>query len=145
GQAPAVSDAVRVATGAASGPAVAAVGVDDDGGMLVYAELAKLPSMPAVADGKVLDDLLKRMGCGARILLTKPLPLALGGDTDLGGGAVHRPSGPNAVRFERIDAAGGRRILTDTPIVPFGTWYPLQQKRIRYFKKPEAAAADATE
>jgi hypothetical protein len=80
------------------------------------------------------------------VLLARPLALALGGDTDLAGAAVRPPSGGGVVRLERVDAAGGRRIFTETPIVPFSTWYPLQQKRIRYFKKPEqAASADGAE
>lgn len=134
--APPVPDAVRVATAEpASATAVAAVGVQDDGGMLIYAETKG----GAAIDGKVLDALLKRLGCGSRILLNKPLTVALGGDTSLAGEAVHAPSGPNAVRLTRVEAAGGRRFFVDTPIVPFDVWYPLQQKRIRYFKKPREA------
>jgi hypothetical protein len=39
-----------------------------------------------------------------------------------------------------VEAAGARRIFEDTPTVPFDVWYPLQQKRIRYFKKPQQDA-----
>ena len=77
------------------------------------------------------------------MLLAKPLTLALGGDTDLAGAAVHPPQGPTAVRLARVDAPGGRRFMEQTPIVPFDTWYPLQAKRIRYFKKPKSEAAEA--
>ena len=40
------------------------------------------------------------------------------------------------MRLSRAEAAGARRIFEDTPVVPYETWDPLQQKRIRYFKKP---------
>ena len=75
------------------------------------------------------------------MLLQQPLPIALGGDTDLAGAAMHPPAGPHVVRLLRAEAAGGRRIFEDTPIVPFQTWYALQAQRIRYFKKAEAPAS----
>jgi hypothetical protein len=43
------------------------------------------------------------------------------------------------VKLARVEAPGAKRIFEDTPIVPFDVWYPLQQKRIRYFKKPADA------
>jgi hypothetical protein len=151
---PPVPEAVRLASGEAPGKAgIAALGVNDEGGMLFYVEVeapvtmgpqaapnpappASAPQQPNPADAKVLDALLKKLGCSTRLSLAQPLPLALGGDSDLGGKAVHSPSGAGAVRLVRTEAAGGRRMFEDTPIVPFDVWYPLQQKRIRYFKKP---------
>lgn len=136
---PPVPDAVRLATGEAgnAGAAVAALGVNDEDGMLIYAELAKVPEPATAADAKALDALVKKLGCSSRILLARPLAIALGGDTDLAGGAVRAPSGAGAVRLLRTEAPGAKRIFEDTPIVPFSTWYPLQQQRIRYFKKPQ--------
>ena len=131
-----VPDAVRIATGHASGAGVAALGVEDEGGMLVYVELP----VAAAANGHALEELLKRLGCSSRVVLDHPLRVALGGDTDLGGVAVRAPSGAGAVRLDRVDAANGRRLFESTPIVPYDTWYPLQQKRIRYFKKAPGAA-----
>lgn len=141
---PPVPDAVRLSSGSGPGSAVAAVGVEDEGGMLLYAELTPPPATPSPADEKLLVALLKKLGCSTRLVLSHPLSIALGGDTDLGGGAVRPPSGPAAVRLSRMEAAGARRVFEDTPVVPFDVWYPLQQKRIRYFKKPqeEAPAAD---
>ncbi len=146
GKEPPVEGALRLATGtSATQTAVAAVGVLDVDGMLLYAELAT--SGPAPADaGKKLDELLAHAGASSRVLLAKPLALALGGDTDLAGTAVHPPSTPTAVRLSRIEAPGAKRFQEATPIVPLTTWYPLQAKRIRYFKKPkaeEAAGGDA--
>jgi hypothetical protein len=133
GSTPPVPDAVRLASGEAPGKGgVAAVGVTDEGGMLVYLEIeAGADPQKPDADAKVLDALLKKLGCSTRLALLKPLAMALGGDTDF--------AGPNAVKLTRVEAAGAKRIFEDTPVVPFDTWYPLQQKRIRYFKK----AADA--
>jgi hypothetical protein len=134
---PPVPDAVRLSSGEPPGKgSVAALGVSDEGGMLYYVEVLAPPPQPNAADAKILDQLLKKLGCSTRLSLAQPLSIALGGDTDLGGTAVRPPSGPGAVRLSRAEAAGARRIFEDTPVVPYETWYPLQQKRIRYFKKP---------
>jgi hypothetical protein len=138
-----VPEAVRLASGAAEpGPAVAAIGVNDEDGMLVYAELSAPPAAPAAADGKLLAELLKKAGCSSTVFLKAPWSMALGGDTSLAGAAMHPPSGATAVRLARVQAPGAGRFFEDTPIVPFDKWYPLQQKRIRYFKKPKSEAAD---
>jgi len=158
--APPVPGAIRLASGRASsgvGSAAAGLGVEDEGGMLVYAEIvggaavtaaaaparsaepaAAAPPAPDPRDAKVLDDFLKVLGCSSRALLPGRLSLALGGDTDLGGTATHPPVGPGVVRLVRTEAPGAGRIFEDTPVVPHDTWYPLQQKRIRYFKKPKS-------
>lgn len=146
GNEPPVEGALRLATGTtATQSAVAAVGVLDVDGMLLYAELATNgPAPPDVA--KKLDELLAHAGASSRVLLAKPLTLALGGDTDLAGNAVHPPSTATAVRLSRIEAPGAKRFHEATPVVPLTTWYPLQAKRIRYFKKPkteEAGGGDA--
>ena len=133
---PPVPDAVRLSSGEPPGKAsAAALGVSDEGGMLYYVEVLAPPQEPSAADAKILDQLLKKLGCSTRLSLAQPLPIALGGDTDLGGTAVHPPTGAGVVRLSRAEAAGARRIFEDTPVVPYETWYPLQQKRIRYFKK----------
>jgi hypothetical protein len=138
--APPVADAVRVASGEQAGKeGAAALGVTDEGGMLVYVEVEAPPPQASEADAKLLDGLLKKLGCSTRLSLARPLAIALGGDTDLAGAATRAPSGPSSVRLARVEAAGAKRIFEDTPIVPFDTWYPLQQKRIRYFKKPADA------
>ncbi|WP_437581748.1 hypothetical protein [Sorangium sp. So ce887] len=153
---PPVRGAVRIATGAdGSAGAVAALGVNDEDGMLIYVErvAAGPSSAPDAAlspdasappptpvdprDAKLLQDFLARLGCSSRIYLSRPLSVALGGDTDLSGAAVHPPSGPRAVRLTRAEAPGAGRMFESTPIVPHSVWYPLQQKRVRYFKKPK--------
>ena len=140
-----VPDAVRLASGAADpGAAVAAVGVNDEDGMLVYVELVTPPQAPTAADGKLLSDLLKKAGCSTHVFLKAPWSLALGGDTSLAGAAMHPPAGAGAVRLARVTGAGAGRFFEDTPVVPFDKWYPLQQKRIRYFKhaKQESGGDD---
>jgi len=168
---PPVAEAVRVASGLTEAPtATSALGVNDEDGMLIYAEVQAPPGArpapaPAGSGGpagsaspaapepdrgtaegaRQLDALLKKLGCSTRMLLQQPLSIALGGDTDLAGAAVHPPAGPHVVRLLRAEAAGGRRMFEDTPIVPLQTWYALQAQRIRYFKKAEApAGGDAT-
>lgn len=138
-----VPEAMRLAAGVADpGAAVAALGVSDEDGMLVYAELSSAPQAPSAADGKLLADLLKKAGCSSHLFLKAPWALALGGDTSLAGAAMHPPSGAGAVRLARTQAPGAGRFLESTPIVPFDKWYPLQQKRIRYFKKPKQEAGE---
>ncbi|WP_437642153.1 hypothetical protein [Sorangium sp. So ce854] len=151
-----VRGAVRIATGrASSAGAVAALGVNDEDGMLIYVERAAPgpSSAPAPAlspdasappaapvdprDAKLFHDFLAKLGCSSRIYLHRPLAVALGGDTDLSGAAVHPPSGPRAVRLTRAEAPGAGRMFESTPTVPHSVWYPLQQKRVRYFKKPK--------
>ncbi len=143
------ADAVRIAFGApmekTPAAASAAVGVNDEEGMLVYADLAPGGAPASAADAKMLDALLKSLGCGQRLMLATPPVLALGGDTDLAGQAMHAPQGPGAVRLLRGEAPGAKRIFEDTPIVPLSVWYPLQQHRIRYFKKPQGAEDAADE
>jgi hypothetical protein len=152
---PPVAGAVRLASGKAEGgQAMAAVGITDDDGMLVYVERplaaaaaprpagsAAVPE-PALGDAAPLVDVLAKLGCSTRILLARSLAPALGGDTGLAGEAVHAASGAGAVRLARSRAPGVQRFFEDTPVVPFKVWYPLQQHRVRYFKKPAEAAPE---
>ena len=155
GPTPPVPDAVRLASGeagqGAAAIAIAAAGVSDEGGMLFYVEIESGPASPAppsppsAADGKVLGELLKKLGCSTRILLARPLSVALGGDTDLAGNAIRPPAIAGAVRLLRAEAAGAKRVFEDTPVVPLDVWYPLQAKRIRYFKKAPGAETPAAD
>lgn len=165
GERPPYEGSVRVATGrsaAATTEGFAAVGVEDESGMLVYVTWDDAPrgrrptkgpdpggdagaegtAVAAAADASALLALLEKMGCSQRVALAHPIDLALGGDTDLRGAAVFAPKGRDVVRFVRAEAPGGRRILVDTPVVSMKEWYPLHQHRVRYFKKTETAASD---
>jgi hypothetical protein len=123
-----------VVSGAAPGElkkARAALGVERDGGMLIYVELQT--DEPVAS--KELVALLDAMKVHDVLLLDARLPIALGGDTDVLGGAVRLPDSPAQQRWLRRPGAGGRRMFPSTPVVPFKEWYPLQARRIRYFKK----------
>ncbi|MEM1031138.1 MAG: hypothetical protein AAGN82_12370 [Myxococcota bacterium] len=136
----AVGPAVRIASGTAlaeaSAPVIAVAAVQDDAGMLVYAEAAA--PLPAAA---WRDWLSARLGVGEEALaLAAPLPLALGGDTDLSGRGV-RLAAP--MRLVRKAGPGAGRMFVDTPVVPLATWHPLQARRIRYFKKKKKKKEDS--
>jgi len=107
---------------------VAAIGVQDQDGMLVYAEVqeGRRPGQ----DGSLLARLLDSLGCSSRILLNQPLLPTFGEDPGKGDERFER-----VVHFVRTEAPGARRIFTDTPIVEASEWVPLQRRRIRYFKK----------
>jgi hypothetical protein len=117
--------------------ALAAVGVRKASETMIYAEIATSPR--AGADGALLTSLLQRLGCENPVLLERPLGVAVGGERDLSGHAL--PRAKTALRLVRRTAPGARRIFEDTPIVHPDVWYPLQAKRVRYFRKPDAAKA----
>ena len=125
----------------------AAVGITDDGGMLVYAEAFEdeptdgaTPSPSTAKRASTLDGLLARLGCSSRMLLPHSLKAALGGTLGLDG--LPRDTLDAAqVRFVRGEAPAAHSMFDDTPIVPKSVWEPLQSLRIRYFKKPKQAAA----
>ncbi len=139
GPTPPVADAVRLVSTPSAHPTLAAgaLGVRDDDGMLLYAE------PPAPVAPAELEALMKLLGCSTKLLLATPWDLALGGDTNLAGQAVHPPGGPSAVRLARAAGPSAGRMFEDTPVVPFDVWYTLQQKRVRYFKKREDATPTA--
>jgi hypothetical protein len=116
---------------------VAALGVGRNG-YLFYAEVAT--ARDPTRDGVMLEKLLGDLGCKQRIFLSAPWGVALGGDRDLGGHPVKPPD--DAIRWVRREPPGSKRIFPDTPIVPVATWYPLQAKRVRYFRKPKPAEGE---
>jgi hypothetical protein len=106
--------------------------VHEESGMLYYAEVA------GAAEGKratlaPMATLLAKVGCNATLGLDEPIGLVLGDGNDLSGKAATVPR--SSARLVRAEAPSGTRFFEDTPIVPRDTWYPLQQHRVRYFKK----------
>jgi hypothetical protein len=131
----------------------AAVGITDEGGMLVYAEIVGSDGAKEGADprdaaaaprgnAQVLERVLGRLGCSSRLMLPHALHPALAGSHLLSGAPAPLVEGAT-VRLVRGEGPGARSIFEDTPVVPLEVWYPLQQKRIRYFKKPATPAASA--
>lgn len=108
--------------------AVAALGVQDDDGMLVYAEVQE--GREAGRDGALLSQLLDKLACSTKLLLTRPLLPSFGQQPDAPAQRFER-----VVHFVRVDAPGAERIFESTPIVEPSVWAPLQARRIRYFKK----------
>ncbi len=136
-----LGDGVTVAS-PTSGTARAAVGVQDEDGMLDWVELA--PDVPAsAAAAKAMDALLARAGCSSRMLVTGDSHALLGGTLDLTGQPIEAAIGATAGRLVR-DAAPGAELAFDTPVVPPAIWQPLQAQRVRYFRKPGKKAAPAS-
>jgi hypothetical protein len=132
---------VAAARASSSTRAAAAAGIDA-AGMLIYAEVAT--AHRPEADGALLERLLASLGVQKVLLFDKPLGAALGGDRDLAGHPV--PLAKGGVRWIRRARPGARRIFPDTEIVPPKVWYPLQARRVRYFRKPkpEPGASEGT-
>jgi hypothetical protein len=136
GEAPTM-DAVRVALGSAAPKSGAAVlGIHDESGMLYYAELQ------GAAEGKkasleAMSSYLAKLGCSERLHLDEAIGLVLGDNTTLEGGLRHASKSATSVRFARAQAPRGSRFFESTPVVGRDVWYPLQQHRVRYFKKQD--------
>jgi hypothetical protein len=117
--------------------AIAAVGIADDDGMLLYVETD-------VTDAaRSLDQLLTKLGCSSKMFLSRALAPALGGTTGLDGAPVTLAD-TASVRLVRRAGPGAKSIFEDTPVVPPEVWQPLQMRRIRYFKKPTPTPAPGT-
>ncbi len=131
--------AVRLAKGSPQprGDSVAALGIANSG-FLYYAVVAT--ARASAGDGNMLGKLLDQLGATQRLFLDAPLEAAIGGERDLAGHPVAARA--DTTRLTRRDAPGGRRIFRDTPIVAPDVWYPLQAKRVRYFRKPKPAETD---
>jgi hypothetical protein len=117
----------------------AAIGVQDEDGMLVWVELP--PGMgTGSASAGAMDALLARLGCGERMAIPGRAQALLGGALDAMGGPAAAPA-PPTVRLVRASAPDAHPIFADTPIVPIQVWQPLQKQRVRYFYKPAASAS----
>jgi hypothetical protein len=140
-------DATVLASGVpASSPqaaaARAAVGVQDEDGMLVWIELPADAKGADAATAAAMDALLDRLGCSTRILVPGDARALLGGTLDAAGAPLPAASvAAAAVRLVRAQAPGARTIFDDTPLVPIEVWRPLEAKRVRYFYKPPPAAS----
>jgi hypothetical protein len=131
------SGAVRLAQGSSEpvqGSAV--VGVHDESGMLYYAELHGASAGKRV-ELRAMSDYLARLGCSQRVHLGAPAELVLGDNTTLDGSVRRPPASATAVRFDRASAPRGTRFFESTPVVGRDVWYPMQQHRVRYFKKQD--------
>jgi len=112
----------------------AAVGVQDDDGMLAWVELPPEAS-PDASTTASLNELLQQLGCSQRMFFAAGAQAIVGGAMDATGHALTRPL-PIVARLVRTQAPGAHPTFVDTPIVPIQVWQPLQAKRVRYFLKP---------
>ena len=125
----------------------AAVGVQDEDGVLVWVEIppdgGSIGRSETGANLRAMEALLDRAGCSARMALPGDARALLGGSLDLSGAPVSTSATtPIGSRLVRARAPDAHPIFESTPIVPIGVWQPLQAKRVRY--KAPAATAPST-
>jgi hypothetical protein len=99
------------------------------GELLVYAEVvtARDPARDRALLARVLDEL----GADQRVFSEHSATIALDGDHDLAGHPIDTRTfaapGRRVLSFVRQPWKAERRLFTDTPIVPPGTWYYAQK------------------
>jgi hypothetical protein len=129
--------AVRLVDGAADATSGAAVvGIHGESGMMYYAELRGAEAGKRVSLAS-MQNYLRSIGCAEVAGLDEPWKLVLGDNTSLAGVVASPPQSPTSVRLARATAPRGTRFFEGTPVVPRDVWYPLQQHRVRYFKKAD--------
>jgi hypothetical protein len=141
-------DATRLVSGyaATSAPAAtarAALGVQDEDGMLLWVELPEGERADATTAAS-MDSLLQSLGCTQRMSLPGDSRALPGGTLDATGEPLRTAPSPSAAHLVRMRAPDAHPVFESTPIVPVSTWQPLQAKRIRYFYKPPPAASSAS-
>jgi hypothetical protein len=146
GAAPETKDAVPLAQGVplatpAAKSARIGVGVHDEDGMVEWIELA--PDVRADdTTAKILDKHLESAGCSMRMLVTGEARALLGGTLDIAGDPAAPPSANlGLARLVRGAPPGAHLAFADTPVVPPAVWQPLQNQRVRYFRKPPKPSA----
>lgn len=116
----------------------AVVGVRDEDGVLLYAEIAR--DEPKRADALAgAAALLGRAGASKRVFVANDVAALLGGGLALDGERDPVPHGPVTMRLVRRAMPGGRPYFESTPVVDVSVWRPLQMQRVRYFAKPKPA------
>ena len=141
-------DATRLAGGVAAtvagaATARAAVGVQDEDGMLAWVELPP-EAHPDAQTAAAMDALLDQLGCSTRMAIPGDAHALPGGTLDVSGAPVAAASagGTHLVRSRAPDA---HPFFEGTPMVDIEVWRPLQAKRVRYFYKPPPAASSASQ
>lgn len=118
---------------AAALTAHAAVGIQDEDGMLNWIEIPETSTLDAEGVRRI-DELLKQMGCSSRMFVPGQLRAFLG--RELGIDAERAAPHSTLLSFTRVSTPAAALHFTDTAIVPFSVWQPLQAQRVRYFPKP---------
>jgi hypothetical protein len=138
-------DATRLAGGAPAHVATAtdaraAVGVQDEDGMLAWVELPP-GTHPDAQTTAAMDALLDQLGCSTRMAIAGDAHALLGGTLDASGAPAAAPPVATTVALVRAHAPGAHAFFESTPMVDIEVWRPLQAKRVRYFYKPPPAAS----
>jgi len=131
-----------VAANAPSGAtARAAIGVQDEDGMLAWVELAPEVT-PDASTSQAMLALLEKMGCSTRMLVSTPTRALLGGALDLTAQPATGVTTPTA-RLVRGAAPGAELLFPDTKLEPYAVWQPLQAARVKVqtVKAPPSASA----
>ena len=123
------------ATTAPAATARAAIGIQDEDGMVVWVELPP-DAKPDAATATAMDRLLEKLGCSTRMLVAGEARALPGGSLDASGGPLAAAPPPPAVRLVRAHSPDAHPFFEGTPLVDIEVWRPLQAKRIRYFYKP---------
>ncbi len=123
-------------------PPRAAVGIDDQDGMLAWVELPP-NATPDASTRAAMGALLDALHCTARAAVDGDARALLGGTLDAAGNPVVPPEGLVA-RLVR-GSTPAARLFFDTPPVGPGVWQPLQMQRVRYFSHPKPKDAGAPE
>jgi hypothetical protein len=116
--------------------ATALVGVTDDDGMMVLVT----SDVPA---GFALRALLAQLGCAQAIVAPAALLPLIGGSLDLSGELSKAKATGGIVSLVRAQAPAAKQIFPDTPVVDPSVWQPLQNKRVRYFRRAVAPPTSA--
>jgi hypothetical protein len=116
------------------GAARAAVGVQDEDGMLLWVEVPPAAAADRATD-QAMDSFLERLGCSTRMFVDGNARALPGGNRDAAGNLLPQPPEPAVARLVRAKAPAAHAAFEDTPIVPIQVWQPLQAKRVRYFLK----------
>jgi hypothetical protein len=118
------------------------VGVHDEDGMLEWIELAE-GVHPDETTAKLIDKLLEKSGCTSRMLVLGDARALLGGTLDVSGDPTTPAGTASTARLVRAPAPGAHLAFESTPVVPPGVWQPLQNQRVRYFRKPPKSGGSA--
>jgi hypothetical protein len=134
GAMPLVTGQVAGKSAAGVPAARAAVGINDEEGMLTWVELPDGVAADAQAS-VILVALLERLGCSTQMLVTSGARALLGGALELDASPA---TGVTATmtRLVRGQAPGAHLAFEDTTIVPYSVWQPLQSEKPKLVAPP---------
>ncbi len=115
----------------------AAVGIQDEDGMLQWVELDPEEQASAEASHGMLE-LLKRIGCSQRGLVADDVRPLLGGSVDIAGAPRAAAGGEVTAKLVRATAPGARTYFEKTEILPLSVWYSIMAQRVIKWRPTKA-------